>query len=76
MPRPNSKLVKAAARAAEAKRIVAGQRLIVETLKAQGRPADEAEALLETLASALKVLEGHERKLREARRAKTRETKK
>lgn len=76
MPRPYPKLVKAAARAAEAKRIVAGQQLIVETLKAQGRPADEAEALLETLVSALKVLEGHEHKIREARRAKTRKTKK
>ena len=76
MPRPNPKLVKAAARVAEARRIVAGQRLLIETLKASGQPSHEAEVSLELYVSALKVLEGHEHRLREERRAKRRETKK
>ncbi len=76
MPRPNPKLVMAAARVAEARRIVAGQRLLIETLNASRQPTQDAEALLETYVSALKVLEGHEQRLREERRAKGRETKK
>lgn len=69
-------MVVASARVAEARRIVAGQRLLVETLKAAGEPSQEAEMSLELYVSALKVLEGHEHRLREERRAKRRETKK
>ena len=69
-------MVVAAARVAEARRLVAGQRLLIETLKASGQPSYEAEVTLELYISALKVLEGHEHRLREERRAKRRETKK
>ena len=72
MPRKNPKLVLAAGRAAEARRIVAGQQLLIETLKASGQPTLEAERSLQLYVSALGVLEGHERRLREERRAKTR----
>ena len=60
----------AATHAAEARRIVAGQRLLIETLKASGRPTKEAEVALRSYISALRVLEQHERKLREERRAR------
>jgi hypothetical protein len=76
MPRRDPKLVVAAARAAEARRIVAGQRLLIETLKASGRPTKEAEAALRMYVSALEVLEQRERKLREERRAKRRPSQK
>ena len=76
MPRPDPKLIVAANRAAEARRIVAGQRLLIETLKASGRPAEDAEVTLQLYISALEVLERHERKLREEGRAKRRETRK
>jgi hypothetical protein len=72
MPRKNPKLVLAASRAAEARRIVAGQQLLIETLKASGQPTFEAERSLQLYVSALGVLEGHERRLREERRAKAR----
>ncbi len=76
MPRPNPKLAVAAARAAEARRIGAGQRLLIETLKATGLPTHNAEVSLELYVSALKALEGHQHRLREKRRAETRETRK
>jgi hypothetical protein len=66
----------AAARAAEARRVVAGQRLLIETLKASGLPTHDAEVSLELYVSAQKALEDHEHRLREKRRAKTRETRK
>ncbi len=72
MPRKNPKLVLATSRAAEARRIVAGQLLLIETLKASGQPTFEAERSLQLYVSALGALEGHERRLREERRAKTR----
>lgn len=72
MPRRDPKLIVAATRAAEGRRIVAGQRLLVETLKASGKPSEDAEVSLELYISALEVLEGHERRLREERRAKYR----
>ncbi len=74
MPRKNPKLVVAATRVAEARRIVAGQRLLIETLKASGQPTHDAEVSLALYVSALKVLESHEFKLREERSAKRRET--
>jgi hypothetical protein len=46
MPRRDPELTVAAHRAAEARRIVAGQRLLIETLKASGRPTEEAEVAL------------------------------
>jgi hypothetical protein len=72
MPRKNPKLVLAASRAAEARRIVAGQQLLIETLKASAQPTLEAERSLQLYVSALGVLEAHERRLREERRAKAR----
>jgi hypothetical protein len=72
MPRQDPKLIVAAARAAEARRIVAGQRLLIETLKASGKAAQDAEVVLQLYMSALKVLEGHEQRLRQERRAKHR----
>jgi hypothetical protein len=72
MPRRDPKLIVAATRAAEGRRIVAGQRLLVETLKASGKPSEDAEVSLELYISALKVLEYHEQRLREERRAKYR----
>jgi hypothetical protein len=59
MPRRSRELTQATSRAAE--RAVAGQRLLVETLKASGKPWLDAEDLLQMCISALKVLEGHER---------------
>ena len=70
MPRRDPKLVAAASRAAEGRRIVAGQQLLIETLKASGKPSQDAEVSLQLYVSALKVLEGHEQRLREQRRAK------
>ena len=72
MPRQDPRLVVAANRAAEGRRIVAGQRLLIETLKASGKPSEDAEVSLELYISALKVLEHHEQRLREERRAKYR----
>jgi hypothetical protein len=72
MPRRDPKLVGAATRAAEGRRIVAGQQLLIETLKASGKPSQDAEVSLQLYVSALKVLEGHEQRLREQRRAKYR----
>ena len=73
MPRRSRELILAASRAAEAKRVVAGQQLLVETLKASGKPSLEAEDVLRTYVSALEVLEGHRRKILDERGAKARE---
>lgn len=72
MPRRSRELIQATSRAAEARRVVAGQRLLVETLKASGKPSLDAEDVLQMCISALKVLEGHERMHLEERRAKAR----
>jgi hypothetical protein len=76
MPRKSPKLILAAERAAEARRIVARQERLIAGLRASGQPTLEAEQSLRLYMSALKTLEGHEQKLREERRAKRRETKK
>ena len=76
MPRKSPKLILAAGRAAEARRIVARQEQFIAGLKASGQPTREAEQTLQLYMSALKTLEGHEQKLREERLAKRRETKK
>jgi hypothetical protein len=72
MPRRSRDLVQAASRAAEARRVVAGQRLLVETLKKSGKLSRDAKDRLQTYVSALEVLEGHERRLLEDRKAKVR----
>jgi hypothetical protein len=76
MPRKHAKLALAAYRVAEARRIVASQRDLIAKLQALGRPTLDAERLLQSYLSALENLEGHERKVREDREAKKRETKK
>ncbi len=73
MPRKSRELVQAASRAAEARRAVAGQRLLVETLRASGKASRDAEDLLQMCINALEVLDSHERRLLEERRAKARE---
>ena len=72
MPRRSRELIQATSRAAEARRAVAGQRLLVETLKASVQPSRDAEDVLQMCISALKVLEDHERRLLEERRTKAR----
>ena len=52
MPRRDPKLVGAATRAAEGRRIVAGQQLLIETLKASGKPSQDAEVSLQLYVSA------------------------
>ena len=74
MARP--KLVVAALRSAQAKRIVANQRDLIARLKAAGHPTSDAEQMLQTYLSMLEHLEAHQQKLREQRRAKKTETKK
>ena len=76
MPRKSPKLIVAAQRAAEARRVVANQRDLIAKLKASGHPASDAEQLLQTYVSMLEHLEGHERRIRTERRAKKAETKK
>jgi hypothetical protein len=73
MARP--KLVVAALRSAQARRVVANQRDLIARLKAAGHPTSEAEQLLQTYLSMLKHLEAHQQKLRDQRKAKKTETK-
>jgi hypothetical protein len=76
MPRKKAKLIVAAHRVAEARRIVANQHELIVTLKALGQPTVDAERALQTYLSALKHLEDHERRVRAESKAKKRETKK
>src|SRR5271154_6252710 len=73
MPRRSRELILAASRAAEARRLVAGPGLLVETLQASGKPLLDALDVLKMCISALEVLEGHEHRLVKERRAKGRE---
>jgi hypothetical protein len=73
MARP--KLVVAALRSAQARRVVANQRDLIARLKAAGHPTSKAEQLLQTYPSMLKHLEAHQQKLRDERKAKKTETK-
>ena len=52
-------------RAAEARRIVARQRLTIAQLKAAGECSADAECSLESYLSGLKLIEDHARKLQE-----------
>lgn len=76
MPRKKQKLIVAAHRVAEARRIVADLNDRIVTLKASGRPTLEAERALETYVSLLKHLEDHERRIKEQDKTKKHETKK
>ena len=76
MPRKQPKLILAALRAAEARRIVANQRGLIAMLKAKGESTLQAEATLQMYLRSLKLLEDHEWKIRQEREAKKRETKK
>ncbi len=76
MPRKQPKLILAAFRAAEARRIVANQRGLIAVLQTKGQPTLEAEGMLEVYLSSLKLLEDHEWKMRQERKAKKGETKK
>jgi hypothetical protein len=74
MPRQSPKLILAALRVSEARRIVTEQNMRVARLEIAGEPTLDARKTLQSYESALKHLEAHERKLREERRAKMRET--
>ena len=76
MPRKQPKLILAAYRAAEARRIVAHQRGLIAMLQAKGKSSLDAEGMLEVYLSSLKLLEDHEWKIRQERKAKKGETKK
>ncbi len=76
MSRKQPKLILAAYRAAEARRIVANQRWRIAVLQAKGEPTLEAEAMLHVYLSSVKLLEHHEWKMRQERKAKKGETKK
>jgi hypothetical protein len=76
MPRKEAKLIVAAQHAAQARRIVANQRVLIATLKAKGEPTVDAEGVLEVYLSSHKLLEDHEWEIRKERKAKKRETKK
>jgi hypothetical protein len=70
MPRKEVKLIVAAQRAAEARRIVENQRGLIATLKAKGESTIDAEAMLQVYLSSLKLLEDHEQRIRKEREAK------
>jgi len=76
MPRKEAKLIVAAQHPAQARRIVANQRVLIATLKAKGEPTVDAEGVLEVYLSSHKLLEDHEWEIRKERKAKKRETKK
>jgi hypothetical protein len=76
MPRKKQKLIVAAHRVAEARRMIANLNDRIVTLKASGRPTLEAERALETYVSSLKHLEDHERRVKEQNKTKKHETKK
>ena len=76
MPRKKQKLIVAAHRVAEARRMIANLNDRIVTLKATGRPTLEAERALETYVSSLKHLEDHERRIKEQNKTKKHETKK
>ena len=76
MPRKQPKLILAAFRLAEARRIVANQRGLIAILQAKGELTLEAEGMLEVYLSSLKLLEDHEWKMRQERKARKGETKK
>jgi len=76
MPRKQPKLILAAHRAAEARRIIENQRGLIAMLKAKGESSLDAEAMLQVYLSSLKLLEDQEWKIRQERKAKKGETKK
>jgi hypothetical protein len=76
MPRKKPKLIVAAHRVAEARRIVAEQHQIIAKFQAFGHATLDAERTLQMYVGSLKHLEDYERKIRMEDKAKTGETKK
>jgi hypothetical protein len=74
MPKISPKVIRAAMRAAEARRIAAAQREFIEELRTAGSPTLDAERRLMIYESSLRHLEAYEEKLRKER--KNPETKK
>lgn len=72
MPRKSPKLILAAQRADEARRVVASQRALIARLRALRQPTLEAELYLQAYIGALEPLQAQERKLMEEHRAKYR----
>jgi hypothetical protein len=70
MPRRSPKLIVAAHRAAQGRRIVAEQRALIARLAASELPTDEAETALRTYIALLENLEDREERLRAEARAK------
>jgi len=70
MPRKNPKLILAASRTAEARRIIAAQHELIAKLTALGQPTLDAERSLQTYASSFKLLEDREHKIRETLKSK------
>jgi hypothetical protein len=74
--RSPSKLDVLRSRIADARGIIDAHQALLEKLRKNGEPTNEAEAALRTHMSALMQLLGHEERLRLEARAKKRETKK
>ncbi len=75
MPRKKPRLIVAANRVAEARRIVVEQSDLIAKLKASDDPALDAERALQSYLSSLEHLEDYERKIKREGQAKKRETK-
>lgn len=75
MPRKKPRLIVAANRVAEARRIVVEQSDLIARLKASDDPALDAERALQSYLSSLEHLEDYERKIKREGQAKKRETK-
>jgi hypothetical protein len=75
-PRKHATLIAAAERVADARRLVAGQEVLIANLRVATRPTADAEAALNTYLSALRHLEDNERKIKEGLKARIGETRK
>jgi hypothetical protein len=73
MPRQSPKLILAALRVSEARRIVTEQNMQIARLEIAGEPTHDAKRALQSYESALKHLEAHERRLRGAARQNARD---
>ena len=76
LPAKNPKLIVTATRAAEARRIIANQDELIASLKASAQSTLDAEKSLKSYISALKHLQGHERRMRKENTIKKGETSK
>jgi hypothetical protein len=75
MPRKKPKLVLLAAQIAAARRIIDSQQALLERLRVNGRPTDQAKGALRTYVSSLMHLLAREDNLRKQAAAKKGETK-